>query len=116
MTPRECQAWEALQGRKIADGAYLLQVRTYRDNLRAAVHVIRADDHDLECKMTVNLDRPLGEGEFFVRLDESKYAKPVFDAIVDEGIAKPTGITVPAGYVEKYAEVWRLCAVDRWTS
>lgn len=68
-----------------------------------------APDGIPECKVTVNLsDEPLGDDEFHVRFEDRHYSPRVFDALIDDGIAEPTGKVVAAGLVERYAEVWRL--------
>lgn len=50
--------------------------------------------------------------EFFVRLATRKHASQVFEALIDEKLAEPTGRVVSAGYVQEYAEVWRIVSPE----
>lgn len=62
-----------------------------------------------EVTITVNMvDAELGEGEFHVRHEARRHAPIVFDGLIQAGIAAPTGRTIGAGYVENYAEIWKL--------
>ena len=62
------------------------------------------------CMVTVNLpDERLEPGEFFVHHSTREYDEPgLLRAIEEAGLARFTGRTVSAGFVEKYAEVWSL--------
>lgn len=100
--------WQALDGRTLSTGHTLRVVGTY-DNGRYAVDVFTPDGFEVECRLTVNLvEHLLEENEFHVRFESRNYAGEVFDALIAEGIAEPTGRVVGSGFVERYAEVWRL--------
>ena len=60
----------------------------------------------MHCNTQSDDEIPLNE--FFVRYETKKYSPDVLQAFIDEGIAHPTGRDVSAGFVEKYAEVWKL--------
>lgn len=106
MTPRELAAWKRCQGFKLP-GGYRLELGMY-SNRRGALTAIGSDGIP-ECTVTVNLvDAELGEGEFHVRHEVRRHAAIVFDGLVQAGLAAPTGKTIGSGYVENYAEVWRL--------
>lgn len=78
---------------------------------RAAV-IVSGLDGSPYCKLTVNLpEYELGETEFFVKLGDA--ADAVAEAFAQQGIIERTGRIVSAGFVERYAEVWRLLA-PRW--
>jgi len=105
MTGRETKAWQDLDGVdldgfRVACGLY--------GNGRGAAEVVDSSGVP-ECRITVNLvEHTLAEGEFHVRFEDRKYSPDVFQRLIDRGLAAPTGRVVPAGYVERYAEVWQL--------
>ena len=99
------EAWTKLDGRVLKTG-HSLTLHQYQNGL-PAVEVL-CDTGEPQCRLTVNLDDPLGELEFHARFEDRKFSPEIFDALVAEGIAKPTGKIVAAGYVERYAEVWEL--------
>lgn len=101
--------WEKLNNRKLKNGEYQLELHQY-GNGRPAV-LVYSSTGEPECRLTVNLeDEPLGDDEFHVRLEDRRFSGAVFQALIDEGVAQPTGRVVSAGYVERYAEVWKLSA------
>ncbi len=109
MTPREREARRDLDGRRV--GSFLLRAGEY-GNGRLAIQAIAADGIP-ECVVTVNLiDDELSEGEFFVRFEAREHAAAVFEALIADGIAAPTGRVVAAGRVERYAEAWRLTGFE----
>lgn len=108
MTPREREALNDLDGRWV--GNFLLRAGEY-GNGRLAIQAVDADGIP-ECTVTVNLiDDELREGEFFVRFEAREHSR-VFEALIADGIAAPTGRVVAAGRVERYAEAWRLAGFE----
>lgn len=99
--------WKELNGRSV--GAFRLQVERYAEGDRPKVIVLVNDpDPEPDCVLTVNLpDHDLGPTEFFVKIELYELT-PIFAMLVRDQIAVPTGRTVSAGYVDNYAEVWRL--------
>lgn len=107
MTKSEQEAWGALDGKVLTSG-HTLRVSWYR-NGRVSLEAITPDGSEVECRVTVNLvDNTLEEFEFHVRFEDRMYAGAVFDALRSSGLALPTGKVVSAGFVERYAEVWKL--------
>lgn len=105
-TDREFLAWRALDGRVVGGGC-TLRLAMY-ENRKPALEAV-AGDGSPECMLTVNLEEEcLGEGEFHVRFEVKRWSEVLFEALVSEGIAAPTGKIVGAGHVERYAEVWCL--------
>lgn len=101
------ELWQRLHNRRIKSGEYQLELHQYR-NGRPAV-LVYGSTGEPECRLTVNLeDASLGDDEFHVRFEDRQFSEPVFQALIDEGLAHPTGRVVSAGYVERYAEVWKL--------
>ncbi len=108
MTPREREVLSDLDGQWV--GSFLLRTGEY-GNGRMAIQAI-APDGIPECTVTVNLiDDVLSEGEFFVRFEAREHSR-VFEALIADGIAAPTGRVVAAGRVDRYAEAWRLEGFD----
>lgn len=106
MNERITKAWEALHDRKL--GECILQLDRYCHGDRASLQAY-TEDGEPECSITVNLDeQSIEDDEFFVRFETVRYAGPIFEALTKENIAHPTGRIVSAGYVERYAEVWKL--------
>ena len=106
MTERETIAWARFDGLVLAD---LVLSRGQYGNGRAALQA-STDDSEPFCTVTVNLvNRQPGEGEFFVKCELSEFgAADLLKAIVEAGLAYPTGTFVSEGFVERYAEIWRL--------
>lgn len=106
MTQRETIAWERFDGLALAD---LVLSRGQYGNGRPALQAI-TDDGEPFCTVTVNLvNRQPGEGEFFVKCELSEFGgAPLLRAIVEAGLAYPTGTFVAEGFSERYAEIWRL--------
>jgi len=101
------ESWSRLDGLRLSSG-HVLKVSAYRTNDRPAL-VAYDEEWVPECHVTVNLvDELLGDDEFHVRFEDREHAGAVFDALVADGLAEPTGRVVGAGYVPRYAEVWRL--------
>ena len=107
MDEQEKKAWVALDNRVLSSG-HLLTLREY-SNGRGALQAITPDGVEVECTVTVNLvDEKIAGDEFHVRFEARKHSDAVFQALIADGIAEPTGKVVSAGWVERYAEVWRL--------
>lgn len=99
--------WYRLHGLTLGD--YTLQLAQYSYNNRYSLQAYISKTHEPECSVTVNLDNEnIEDDEFFVRFETRKYSPDVFQALIDAQIAEPTGRVVSAGYVERYAEVWKL--------
>lgn len=109
MKERE-EIWQKLDQRVLSTG-FRLRVSTYQTNGRVALEAWDDDGEfpECECRITVNLiNESLEEGEFHVCFEDRRLASSVFDGLLSDGIAKPTGKIVSTIYVEDYAEVWRL--------
>lgn len=106
MTERERIAWTRLDGYSIA-GLELHQ--EWYGNGRPALQAF-TDEGEPFATVTVNLvNRELGEGEFFVKCELSDFGgADLLHALVESGLAYPTGKTVSEGFSERYAEIWRL--------
>lgn len=102
--------WAQLDRYRLKTG-HVLKIGQYRTNNRPALEAWTPEG-ECECSITVNLDDPLEEQEFFVRLATRKHASQVFEALIDEKLAEPTGRVVSAGYVQEYAEVWRIVSPE----
>ena len=80
-----------------------------RPSLSLEVQVVEDDGTtwwEPDMVITVNLpDEPLPEGAFFVR--RHGYEETLAN-IFATGLFEDLGVDVPAGYVDKYARVWRL--------
>jgi hypothetical protein len=88
-------------------GDYQFQVGAY-GNGRVAIQALYLPTLEPECTITVNLvDEDVEEGEFFVRLETLRHSRAP-EALVEEGLVERTGKIVGAGFVENYAELWRL--------
>lgn len=97
------EKWDRLHQLKL--GEYALEAARYSANDRRAL-IARHNGEPL-CYVTVNLvDEDLAEDEFFVQLETRKRNQDLFDMLLKH--AEPTGEVVSAGYVEQYAEKWRL--------
>lgn len=94
-----------LNGKKIKmDGQTLiLQTAKYQYSGRLAIQAV-TEDYEPWAKLTVNLDEPLEEGEFFVKTWEEN--DPVSEAARNSGLFIDTGKRVKTGFVE--AEVWKV--------
>jgi len=93
---------------KVLSSGHELRVHSYRHGHRAMIRAWTSQG-EVECDITVNLpEERLGEGEFFVRNETREFAPEVFQALIKDGIAEPIDRMVGAGYVEQYAQVWRL--------
>lgn len=110
MKEREETASQKLDKRVLSTG-FRLRATTYQTNGRVALEAWVDDGAfpECECRITINLvDEPLEDDEFHVRFEDRRLASSVFDGLIDDGIAKPTGKIVSTIYVEDYAEVWKL--------
>jgi hypothetical protein len=88
-------------------GDYRFQVGAY-GNGRIAIQAVYLPTYEPECTVTINLvDQNVEEGEFFVRLETQQFSKAP-EALLEAGLVERTGRAVSAGFVENYAEVWRL--------
>lgn len=98
-------SWSMLDGKEL-DGC-VLRLGMYPSN-RPALQAFTPQGEP-ECVVTVNLpEHPLEPHQFHARREVMRLAPHVFQAILDAGIARPTGQTVGAGWVKEYAEVWEL--------
>lgn len=109
MTDEEIyEQWKKLDKLKICKGKYEIALYQY-GNGRCCLQILNIEEQEPECSATVNLvDDEIPLNEFFVRYETKNFCQDVFQAFIDEGIAHPTGRDVSAGYVEKYAEIWKL--------
>lgn len=98
--------WIKVDGMRILD---LLLVVSKYPNGRWGMLAIDAETGEPDTVITVNLDDELSDSEFFVRRQTERYSPEIFSFFESNKIAERTGRVVSAGYVENYAEVWRLC-------
>lgn len=98
--------WKRLDGYVLQSG-HSLRLGHYKHSGRPALTAY-SPEGEPDCNVTVNLEEPLNENEFFVKIETRKYAAELFASLLAENIAKPTGRVVEQGHVKEYAEVWRL--------
>jgi hypothetical protein len=101
------KAWEALDGCRLDTGGYI-RVSTYQNNGRYSLQSF-TEHGEPECPITVNLDQyQIYQNEFFVKLEVEEICPEIFAELAAKGVAHPTDQVVSAGWVERYARVWRL--------
>lgn len=90
---------------KVGETAVRAEIGHYRDNGHMAVTLIEEDEFSSPYgSLSVNIDLPLKDGEFFVKTwgENDELAQ----AALASGYFEDTGIRAPYGFVE--AQVWRL--------
>ena len=87
------------------DTTLRVEIGRYRDNGNMAVSLIEEDGFNSPFgSLSVNIDLPLAEGEFFAKTWSEN--DELAQAALASGVFEDTGRRVPYGFVE--AQVWRL--------
>lgn len=100
------ESWKALDGYTFKTGDRIV-LGSYGNNDRPALSVMTSFQEPM-CTITVNLDEEIADDEFFVKLVLEDLCPELLAELVLRRLAHPTNRTVSAGFVERYARVWKL--------